>query len=147
MPSVIDGRFGAQDPSKKDELRRDRGSLPKLNIDKSMDPALQMDRFESWLSATSTAIATWSIEAERYWYEVVSGSKKAYTAWSQLTPMERALRGGTASRILGISMTVDVPLLEKVLRAELLKVLPEHVKREITLRKLIMSIDMVSFTM
>ncbi len=146
-PSVLDGRYGGQDPSKKDELRRDRESLPKLIIDKSMDPATQMDRFDSWLTATSTAIATWSTEAERYWYEVVSGAKRAYTAWSQLTPMERALRGGTASRILGIALPLEVPLLEKVLRAELLKVLPEHVKREITLRRIVVSIDMVSYTM
>ncbi len=139
--------MGSQDTSKKDELRRDRESLPKLIVDRNMDPAAQMDRFESWLSAASTAIATWSTEAERYWYEVVSGAKNAYAMWSQLTPMERALRGGTASRMLGLTVPVEVPLLEKVLRAELQKVLPEHVKKEIILRRISMTIDMVSFTM
>ena len=44
-------------------------------------------------------------------------------------------------------MPQEAPLLEKVLHAELLKVLPEHVKREITLRRMFMSTDMVSYTM
>jgi len=145
---VGQAQSGDRDYAQRDpELRRDRENLPKLQLEKGLDPTTQMDRFDRWLNMTMTAIATWSTDAEIYWMNVVKATKDAYAEWASLTPAERASAGGSASRLLGLRMPTNVPLIEKVLRAELMKVLPSTITREASLRGVVNCIDVLTIAM
>jgi hypothetical protein len=59
-----------------EELRRDRKQLPKLVVDKALDLAMQLDRFNLRLSRVQTAVATWSTEAETFGPRLWSTSRR-----------------------------------------------------------------------
>ncbi len=137
------GRVGAASASqwagssggpREPEVRKDRRPIPKLKLEQHADPAAQWDRFEQWLNQVQTAVATWNSDSEDYWSHAVRCAREGYNKMAAQTPAERALSGGAAMRLLGLRVPQQVPLLEKVLRAEFVEAIPAHIARECSLK-------------
>ena len=141
--SVRGARLSLDTQHRPTELRKDRKGIPKLVRDRAADAAMQFDKFEQWLNHVMVAIAMWHPDAESYWSEAVKAARKAYSRWASMTPAERAVSGGTTMRLLGIRAPTEVPILEKVLRAELAEALPSYIVRGCMQKGLVSTIDLL----
>ena len=141
--SVRGARLSLETQHRPTELRRGLKGIPKLVLDKTADAAMQFEEFERWLNHVMVAIATWHPDAEMYWSERVKAARKAYARWASMTPAERAVSGGTTMRLLGIRAPTEVPILEKVLRAELAEALPRDIVRSCMQKGMVSTIDLL----
>ena len=125
--------YSADHPRPTDDgLRKDRKSLPKLNLDQGQvkNPALVSEKLERWIYGLQLAISTWSSGAALYFEQCLLDARRRYDQWLVLDSRERALMELTANTLRsGFTVSVDnSTMLEKILRVELLDSVPPWAK-------------------
>ena len=116
------------DRIREEEVRKDRKSIPSLEVKPDQDARTIVHLFQTWLTMTSLAISTWNQKAPEMWEEHVRWAQERHEEWLSLTPAEKARERGTGRDIGLWNLPRRVGIVEGLMRSELLDALPRHYK-------------------
>ena len=108
-------------------MYKHRKTFPKLVLSQGwehMEPAYIRQLMEEWISRVTLSISTWRSDAQKWWENMVSMARKDHEEWLDLNPADRARMEYKYGQGERIPIPESTHLLESVMRAELLEVIP-----------------------